>query len=384
MKYKNVKEKNSMNILVISPQLYPCITGGVEIFNYYLIKELARREHKVWILTTCEHDWDNRNISLVKLNKRFLLHSTLMIDSHILFKLIKLRKQIDVVHVPYTSNSHLAYPLLLAKKLFDIPYIITIHGGGMHPWKPKIPHKLFFKHADAIVAVSETIKEEYEKRSGRKIKVIPPLIPFRESKTPKDKLRSKYGFNNADTIILSLGSIKKIKGNDILLNAFLKLEKEYIKRHNLKLLYVGDGPMKPALERIVNDRSFNQYVKFFGNVPYEKVSETYKLADIYTIPSFFEGTPVALLEAMFNALPIIGTNVNGINSLIRHKKNGLLFEKENVEDLKEKIKKLVEDKDLSNRLGNTAKNGYFKSYNFECVVSEHIKLCKNIVEGNYD
>ena len=228
-----------MNIAIISPGIYPCVTGGVEIFNYYLIKELAKRGHKVWIFTTCEHDWVNKNISVVKLNKRFLLHPTLSMDFHILFELMQLRKRIDVVHVPYTSNSHLAYPMLLAKKLFGIPYIIMIHGGGMYPWKQKTLQKLFFQYADAVVAVSETIKEEYEKRSGRNIKVIPPLIPFCESKIPKAELRNKYGFSNNDMIILSLGSIKKIKGSDILLDAFSKLGKDYMEKKNLKLFMLA-------------------------------------------------------------------------------------------------------------------------------------------------
>ena len=373
-----------MNIVMISPAIYPCVTGGVEIFNYYLIKELAERGHKVWIFTTCEHNWDNKSIFVVKVNERFLLRPTPSIDFHILFKLMQLRKRIDIVHVPYTSNSHLAYPMLLAKKLFDIPYIITIHGGGMYPWKPKTQHKLFFQHADAIVAVSETIKEEYERRSGRKMKVIPPLIPFRESKIPKGELRNKYGFSDDDMIILSLGSIKKIKGCDKLLDAFLNLGKRYIKEKNLKLLYVGDGPMKPALKREVNDRSFNQYVKFFGSVPYEKVSQMYKLADIYVIPSLFESFGISVAEAMFNGLPIIGTDANGINSLISHQKNGLLFEKGDIEDLKEKIEELVEDQNMSNRLSNAAKNDYLKNYKFDNILSEHIKLYKNIVEGIYD
>lgn len=368
---------------MISPVIYPCVTGGVEIFNYYLIRELAERGQKVWVFTTCEHDYDTKNISFVKLNKRFLLNRPLSIGSHILFKLIELRKVIDVVHIPYTSNSPLIYPMLLAKKLFDIPYIITIHGGGMYTWKPKTSHKLFFQYADAIVAVSETIKEEYEKRSGRKIKVIPPLIPFSESKIPKDELRKKYGFSDNNMIILTLGSIKKIKGSDILLDAFLSSGKEYVKEKNLKLLYVGDGTMKNKLEKKVKNTGFDRHVKFLGNIPYSRVPEMYKLSDIYVIPSLFEGTPVALLEAMFNGLPIIGTNVNGINSLISHKKNGLLFEKGNMEDLEGKIKELVEDKDLSNRLGNVAKNNYSKTYKFDNVVSEHIKLCKNIVERTH-
>lgn len=370
-----------MNISVISPQIYPCVIGGVEIFNYYLIKELAKKGHKVWIITICEHNWDYKNISLVKLNKRFLMHPTLSINFHILVKLMRLRKQIDIVHVPYTSNSALAYPILLAKRLFDISYIITIHGGGMHPWKHKAPHKLFFQYADAIVAVSETIKEEYEKRSGREIEVIPPLIPFEKSKISKGGLRTKHGFSDNDVIILCLGSIKKIKGSDILLDAFSGLGGRYIKEKNLRLLYVGDGNMKSALERKANERSLGNCVKFFGNVPHEKISEMYKLADLYIIPSLFEGTPIALLEAMFSGLPIIGANVNGINNLISHEKNGLLFEKGGVEDLKKKIEEFVEDEDVSSRLGSAARNDYLKSYAFEDVISKHIKLCKDIVEG---
>ena len=60
-----------MNIAMLSPEIYPCVTAGLEIFNYYLIKELAERGHKVLIFTTCEHDWDNKNISVVKLRKTF-------------------------------------------------------------------------------------------------------------------------------------------------------------------------------------------------------------------------------------------------------------------------------------------------------------------------
>jgi len=58
---------------------------------------------------------------------------------------------------------------------------------------------------------------------------------------------------------------------------------------------------------------------------------------------------------MFDGLPIIGTDANAINNLIRHGKNGLPFEKKNIKDLTAKIKELVENKDLGNKLGNAAK-----------------------------
>lgn len=372
---------DEVNIAVISPQMYPCITGGVEIFEYYLIKELSAQGHKIWVITCCDYNWNNRNIHLVKLWKGYPGLAFLSINFSMILNLNKVKGKIDLVHVPYTSNSNLAYSALLVKKLFDIPYIITVHGGGMYEWKPKMPHQLFFKYANALVAVSETIKKEYELRTGRKIKVIPPLLPFKEPEIPKSELKNKLGFSNNDVILLSVGSIKKIKGSDVLLDAFLSLETEYVKANNLKLLYVGDGVMRDDLEKKVNEKNFSSYVKFFGNISHEKVPDMFKLADIYVISSLFEGNPIALLEAMFNGLPIIGTNVNGVNDLISHGKNGLLFEKGNVDDLKEKIKELVKNENLSNRLGNAAKNDYFRSCSFEDVVFEYIKLCRNIVEG---
>jgi len=369
-----------MNILIISPGIYPCITGGVEIFNYYLIKQLAKGGHKIWVLTTCGYDWNKRNISIEKLNKRFLLHPTLSTEFHLSLQLIKLKKQIDVIHVPYTSNSPLAYPILFVKKFFDIHYVISIHGGGMYPWKPKTLHKLFFKYADAIVAASETIKEEYEERSGRKIKMIPPLIPFRESKIPKNELRNEYGLSDNDTVVLSLGSIKKIKGSDILLDAFLKLGREYIKKNSLKLIYVGDGLMKPQLQEQVDKINYNQYVKFLGSVSYEDVPEMYKLADIYVIPSLFEGTPKSLLEAMFNALPVIGSNTNGINDKIIDGENGLLFELGDCNGLKKKIKLLIENPDLR-KIGLKAKETIKTHYIFKNTIKEFTRVYQSI-EGN--
>jgi glycosyltransferase involved in cell wall biosynthesis len=77
-------------------------------------------------------------------------------------------------------------------------------------------------------------------------------------------------------------------------------------------------------------------------------------------------------------LPIIGSNTTGINNLINHGENGLLFEKENIRDLDAEIRQIVEDKDLSIKLGRNAKDYYLKNYNFENVVDEYIAIMKNI------
>lgn len=352
-----------MNIAMLSPEIYPCVTAGLEIFNYYLIKELAERGHKVLIFTTCNHNWDNKNISVVKLRKTFLLHPILSINSHIFLKLAELKKHIDVVHVPYTSNTPLVYPLLLAKKLFDIHYIIIIHGGGMYPWKPKTPQKLFFQHAESIVAVSEPIKEEYEKRSGREIKVMSNLVPFNHSNETKINLKKKYNLEN-NLIILYLGTIKKIKGIDTLINAFMNLGSEYIKNNNIMLMVCGTGPLKSSLEKRVYLKGFTEHINFLGFVDEKTKLEFLKMSDVYVIPSHFEGQSISLLEAMFNGLPIIGADTTGINNLIRDGDNGLLFPVGDHHILKDKLKLLIEDEKLRFNLAIKSETYYNENFNY--------------------
>jgi len=371
-----------MNVLIISPMLYPCAIGGLEIFNYNFSRGLAERGINVYILTACKYDYTDKKISRINLNTKVLLNRTLSICFHMLFNLMKLRKKIDIIYVPYTSNSSLVYPILIAKKFFTIPpYLISIHGGGMYHWKPQIVHRLFFKYAEYIIAVSKTIKNEYEKRCGRRIEVIPPVIPFHESEYPREKIRAKYKLGIKDMVILFAGTLKEIKGCDILLDAFSSLGKEYLEENNLKLLYVGEGPMKPILIETVYQKGFDKYVKFVGSVLHEKVSDIFKMSDIYVIPSLFEGTPLALLEAMFNGLPIIGTDTNGINNIICNGRNGLLFKKKDIASLKEKIKILVEDRDLRIRLGKSAEKDYLESYDFNQTIDKHIELFSDIIQN---
>lgn len=379
-----------MNIAILSPYIYPCSRGGgVETFNYYFAKELASQGHTIWMFTCCDHDWSRENIHYVKIWKGAPGLTILSIYFSIILNLIKLRNKIDILHIPYTSNDILAFPGIFSKKLFGLPYIIMIHGGMTLEWKLKMLHQSFFKNAGAIIAASERMRAEYEKRSSRKMSVIPPLMPFVEAKIPKNELKNKYGFDEKDIVILYLGSIWYMKGSDVLLEAFISLGMEYIKSNNLKLLYVGegitgdvgDGNMKDDLQRKTVENNFSQYVKFFGSVSHEKVPEMYKLADIYVKPSLLEGSPISLREAMFNGLPIIGSNVDGINNHLIHEKNGVLFEKGNSTDLKNKIIQLVDDSSLAHNLGACAKKDYSNQYIFQNMISDHIKLYKEVIDS---
>lgn len=365
------------NIFLIVPKLYPCDIGGLEIFFYYLVNEL-KNEYNIWLFTNCRkfklNDINGNNIQIMFSNNLISLNPSFESLLGILINLIKIRKKLDYILVPYTSNSILIYPILIFYSIFKIPYLISIHGGGLYSWKPYFIHKYFFRKAKHIIAASLEIKKEYESRADRKVIYIPPLIPFNKQIESKKDLKTKYGLDQTTKVIIVVGSIKKIKGSIELLEGFMQLGKDFIDENNLKLIFAGEGSMKKSLEKIVKERKFRKYVKFFGNLPHEKIHEIYGMADIYIIASYFEGTPKSLLEAMFNGLPIIGSDVMGINNLINNYENGLLFESKNSLDLAQKIKLIVSDDKLAKKLGAKAKEDYLRNYSIDKVVSEYKKL----------
>jgi len=369
-----------MNIHIISPQIYPCFTGGMEIFNYYFAQELSCEGLDITIHSQCKDEKIHKICKKVMLiNSDVLLFPTLSIWASLINNIIKCRNSIDILHVPYTSNSFLVYPILLSKKIFNIPYIVVIHGGGLKPWKDPLVQKKFFTEASKIVAVSNPIKEEYEKRTGKEIKLIPPLVPFYKSPLSKEKLRNKYGFEIKDIIIVAVGSIKEIKGCDTLLNAFIHLGKEYVVNNRVHLIYAGDGDLRSTLEERVKEHKFVDNVIFLGIVPNEQIPEILKIADIYIIPSLFEGTSISLLEAMFNGLPIIGSDTRGINNIIFPGKNGVLFETGNSIDLNKKLKNMVENIEYYNKLGEQAAVEYNCQWHHKKVINEHIEIIREIV-----
>lgn len=362
-----------MNIAVISLATYPYSTGGVEFFNFHLIQELAAQGHKIWVFSWFEQDWKNENITNVKLPRRSLLFVVPSTIFHILFMLKKLKQQIDVIHVPYTSNSELAFPIYLVYKNYKIPYVIFIHGGGMYTWRRKKIQQHFFQSADTIIAVSENIKTEYEKRCRKKIIVMPNLIPFKHSQDSKIELLEKHNLKN-NIIIFYLGTIKKIKGIEDLIEAFMNLGLEYVQDKKVKLIICGNGPLKKSLEERVDLMGFKEDIKFLGYIDERKKLEYLKISDIYVIPSHFEAQSLSLLEAMFNKLPIVGSDTMGINNLIHEGDNGLLFPVGDTNVLKNKLRLLIEDENLRLNLGTKSAEYYNKHFNYDEWLKKLIEI----------
>ena len=358
-------------ILFITPSIYPQIVGGTEVFNYYLIQKLGE-----------EYDVSYLNVSTssneVELNntKRITIKNTSQIFQlfQIIFYLIKFRKNYDLIWTSFSRTAWyyiIIYPILNA--LISKEYIIVIHGGGLMPWKWKFPYKLYFKRARTVIGVSNIICNEYQKRTGIDIVHIPPLIPFQKSSDSKESLRDKYKVDINKKIFLYVGSLKGLKRPDVIVKAISNLDKEYLIKHNVLMIFAGDGVMKDELIQKCQKEGLEDFFLFMGNIPREEGNELYKLSDYYIISSNYEGTPISMLEAMYNKLPIIASNVSGINGVIDENK-GILFNNKNYHDLVYAIKKLLNNNNFAKLISDNSYSYYNERYNYDTLIKNYKKL----------
>lgn len=362
-------------------RLYPCDSGGVELFHYYFLRYLSQSQ-KICVLTNCKKfkEFESENLKVIVYPGKVFGKASFSAFVYHTYHLFLNRKRIGLVYTPYDSKSWYApYHLILLKIIASIPYILRISGGEMFPTKPFYLHQKLFDFSDGRITVARPMKEEYEFRHKKNIKLIPSMLPFIESSRNKNHIRDELGIDHNSLVLLFVGTIKNIKGPDILLNSFMSLGLDYIKKNNLRLFFAGKGPMTDQLKKEISGTGFEGYIVFGGHIQHEKICDLYNAADIFVIPSLKEARPLSLSEALFNGMPIIGSDIKAIKNIINHKANGMLFKQGSCENLAEQIKILVENESIRIKLGQTAKANYKSQYGYDEMLKEYLKYFKTII-----
>ncbi|MEO8398936.1 MAG: glycosyltransferase family 4 protein [Ignavibacteriaceae bacterium] len=357
-----------MKILIISPGIYPHTTGGMEIYNYHYVNEITKLGHEVSLLT-------RNGVGITDNVRKYILYTgnPKLQSAQIIWHLIV--HKYDIVHIPYCSNSFIAAPILKYKKINPkFNYVIYIHGGGMHKWINQKLQKEFFENSKEVIAISDTMVKEYEKRVNKEVKKILPLIPFGKPDDSKINLRKKLGYDNDETIMTYVGSIKKIKGSNFLIDSFIRMGKDFFNSNKLKIIFIGDGNLRELLQKKVNENFLSDEIIFLGKKRREDIPNYLTASDIFINASHFEGAPLSIIEALLNGLPVISTNVSGINNIIKNKINGLLFEKDNFESFNSTLTFALGNKELLTQLGSNAKNLAKKEFNYLESFIKHIEL----------
>ena len=370
-----MKNKKKDTILFINYNAYPCIVGGLEVFNLYLINELSK-SYSTKTLTFCKKTMHNDNVNVHVIKQSSFAKLTTPLKAFLF--IFKNRKEIRLLHISYTFAFWTHYLLhVIVKKILGIPYMVTIHDGNLAPWKPSWPYKTFFNQAAKVTGVSDRIIKEYGERTGREdIIFTPPLIPFNII-TPKNKFRNKWNVKPDEFVLLYVGSLKPLKSVETLIEALGIISSKKLKEYKLKVLIAGDGISRKELEHRTVELNLYEQVHFLGNIKTEQVAELYNVADFFTLCSEYEGLPIVVLEAFANQLPCITSDAPGLNNISEDNKNTLLFKTKESKDYADKIEMVLNDDRLRLQLEKNGNLYYQKLFSYEVFITNF----KNIIDA---
>jgi glycosyltransferase involved in cell wall biosynthesis len=163
--------------------------------------------------------------------------------------------------------------------------------------------------------------------------------------------RRELGLPPGSRIVLSVGRLSKEKGHADLMRAMLEVRRAC--GSDVVLVIVGDGPEHARLERLSRQLDLADAVRLVGYradvVPY------YAAANVFALPSYSEGSPNVLLEAMDAGVPIVATDVGGVSEMIRHGEQGWLVRGGDVDDLANGIVALLSNAELCAALSSSAR-----------------------------
>lgn len=350
-----------MNILITSPSLNPLLNiSGISSVVKTIVK---LKTYRFIHYQLGREDSNTYNISWVL--KQFFLP--------INFSIYLKKYHIDIVHIniPLDTFGVLRDALLfIISKSLGKKIVLHIHGGKFLTETPPIVIKSIikslFKYADLIIVLSDLEKKEVSKSYNceDRINVLSNCVEDLYGESIKFFCQKPLIFT-----ILFLGRIHESKGINEIINAFKILKKSH-ESHRFKFVLCGTGPLLShslvAFENILGDD-----FEYRGVVSGEEKIDIIKKADIFLLPSKFEGLPLSLLECMCAGVVPITTDVGSIKLVVNHNINGLIIKKEDPVGLSENIIELIKNIPLLCRLSANSRKTILDNFN---VSTFHRKL----------
>lgn len=285
------------------------------------------------------------------------------------------KHKIDIIH---THNNGSKYWSILCK-LFNpgIKLVYTIHDSIILKEQLSAKDLLFHKKfIDMNIAISNSMFKNAFKLGLSKTTKIYNGIDFKKFKTNQ----KAASCNNSN--ILNIVNVARItyhkKGQDILVKA-LKLCKDKGVNFHCNIIGVTFSHDKESYDYLCNlikESNLESEISFLLNRT--DVPELLKQADLFLLPSRYEGMPIVVLEAMAAGLPVIASNIPGSNDIIVHNFNGLLFENENYKDLSEKIIYLYENRATMSLVRQNAFE-HLKNFDIAIMLKNYENLYKNLL-----
>lgn len=357
--------------------------GGATVHVFSILEMLKEKGHDVALLSTNSETISSakkRNIPIVRdieIQRNINIYKD--IKALVLLTKYLKHKKYDIVH---THTSKGGFIGRIAAKLAGINRIIhTVHGFSFQADSPDLKKIIYGSLeriagwcTDTVITVNnEDRKTAIEKNILPKGKVITIYNGVKENKPiSKERIkecREEFDLKEDDIVTGIPGRLCREKGHLVAIKAIKKLITEY---PNVKLLIIGKGPDEELFKERVKKLNLTSNVIFTG---FRRDMENwFEIMDIFLLPSFREGMSITLLEAMAAEKPIICTDIRGNREVITDNVNGLIVKPGNSDEIKEKIKILIEDENLKDKLAKQAYEDYKNKFTQSIMLDKTSKV----------
>ena len=294
------------------------------------------------------------------------------------------KENYDLIHCHTPVGAAVARLAARESRKKGTKVIYTAHGFHFYKGAPLMNWLVFFPAEWLLSTMTDvliTINREDFDRAKRRLKAkmvfyIPGVgidtTLFRGNEDKGAALRRELGIPDSAAVLLSVGELNKNKNHRAVLQALARME-----NRNLYYVVCGRGPLKEELEAFAREKGLADRVRFMGyrdDVPF-----FYAMADVFVFPSFREGLPVSVMEAMASGLPIVCSRIRGNTDLVQEGVNGFLMDPGKPESIAQAIRCLEDSEKREEISGNNRIKA--EEYSLEKIVEQYRQVYLDLCGG---
>ena len=361
----------------------PNFKGGIETYIYYLDNYLRDKGLSTRVIAMKDdYDYDASLGDILKIPvKRIPVFVGLLFQK----KFRSLVKNSDIVNIHY--------PTLGALKM-KAPLILTLHTFAsdkeeigkknslrkvLRSWYRsslmKWLEKKTFQQAEQIICLNDELKQELLKRKvdSQKIHIIRNGVD-----TDKFAYQPPKPISENDKLkFLFLGRFIDRKNIIELIHAFARLDAE-----TCKLMVAGVGALESQIKNLLDEKYPDKDIEFLGYKTGEEVIEAFRTSDVFVLPSFYEGLPFTLLEAMSCGKPAIVGNFANASLVVDEEKNGFIIPQNSIESIAETLEKALAHKTELEEMAENARRHIEQHFSLQDSLEKTWQVFEKVLEKN--
>lgn len=393
-----------MKVLFITREYPPFAVGGVAVHTFNLVKYLTKLGVSCKVLSFGSTELSSDNTIFVNPSSSIIDRndSSIALDARIPFDIIRFsriantlikKEKFDIIHVeepyvgPFIHNGKQVKVSTFHDTSFGEIYSIFSSSIDTSSLKRTIFYALFgfcfelmsIVSSKALIVPTPQVRDELSKIYGvprGKIEIVENgvEIPALDKVADRYKAKVELGFDSNTALIFTIARMVSRKRLDLLVKAIRLLHNKGL--NNFHVCIAGDGPDRQNIARLVKQYDLNNIIELPHWVSDEQKRLYYQAADIFVLPSQYEGFPLTLLEAMSYGVAAITSKMESLSNL-RNGVDGLLFPTGDYHALSECIKTLLNNSSLRAELSDSGRK-FATRYDWQTVAEQTKKLYESL------